>query len=438
MSSRLIVLVGPSRSRNAAFTYLGNCTVRVLSALALIVTTPRVLGALGEKNFGIWAAVMSITTNIGFLDFGLGNSLVSRLVPLISNSETDSAKRTIGSASWVLTVIGATSVPFVILGLGNWTKGALDQAQSGAYGGLVIAGTCLGMGLALSAIPRVQLALQEGYITTIFQAFGVVIGTCFILLASSTRLAIAGFIAASLSGPCLGSIANWWYCLYRQCPTLRPALGSFDRKEARLLLSSGVLYAILALCQQAAFYWDPAFVLRLLGSQAAAQTAIISRFYQFSFVLTLATAPLWAAVSDAVAHRDYAWVSRVVRRLVLTSGLFTGLLSCFLIAVGPLIAERWLSGRVHLSRAAIAAAGLTATVQAIAGALSIVLYLPIALKRNVVYSVLATTAAVAAKTMFGKALGLPGILLSSGATFGAIYLPFAVFTVRCVVRREMR
>ncbi|MEO8251745.1 MAG: hypothetical protein ABI578_04635, partial [Chloroflexota bacterium] len=167
---------GAERYRRAALTAIASGGARVVSLATLLLTVPITLGYLGSEQYGVVVTITALTAMLVFADFGLGNGLMNLVATAKGRDDHPAIVRSISSAFFMLTAVAiALSVPaYLLYRFVPWTSfmnvGPERAGEVSAAIAIFLASVLIN--LPLGIVHRVQLALQEGFVNSLWNAIG--------------------------------------------------------------------------------------------------------------------------------------------------------------------------------------------------------------------------------------------------------------------------
>ena len=290
-----------------------NVMGRIVTLAAPFLIMPAMLAYLGPGGFGVWVTGISVVGLAGFMDFGLGTSLLTRLSVHFGRTEIAAARRDIGAAYRMLGQITLAGLALLILcsvAIMLWPRAGIAFSQGD---GALILLTLLFflIGLPLSVVQRILFAHQQIAIYNLL-----LIATALVSIATTLfaiHLALPGWAVVSIysaAAPVLMMATTLWY--FARFPQYRPQRKDFAfDHEAGGMLRLGLSHLRLGILTSVGMNIDIPIILYTLGPNAVADFALPVRIGSL-LTMAIATAfmPLWSYNGAAIARHDYAWVRR--------------------------------------------------------------------------------------------------------------------------------
>ncbi len=297
---------------------------KVFSVLCTLAQVPIALRYLGNDAYGLWIALISLTTLFNFVDFGLGVGMQRVMAEAFGRDDDATVRRAFFSGAAALTLLALATVviglPLALLF--DWGKTLritepILLPQTGAA--LVLSLCAWALALPLNAVSRLAAAVQRGWLHAGWLAAGSALALAATAWAAHAGWGFLAFLAAATLVPVAQGVGLWihlWIALH--WPWRGVAL--LPRSELRALLGTSALFTPaqlgLALTQAA-----PPLALTLAAGPAATTAfnllqRLCSPLAQAQLILFT---PLWPALAEAHARGDAAWIRRTGRRALLAT-----------------------------------------------------------------------------------------------------------------------
>lgn len=326
------------RERRVFLSVISALGAKGTSALSLLIITPLALDVLGGERFGIWLTLTSLGVALSFLDFGLGNGLLS----VVSHAHGEDDEKTVASAftnaflilaSVALIVIVAyyLVLPYVDL------KGLYGLAESSnlteVRDGMTVVIVLLAISLPLQMTQKVQQGYQEGLQSNIWQVGSNILTLLTMIIVANIHPSVVTLLIAALGVPIIVHIMNLMHQITRVRPWLRVQPKRIEWNAAVSLLKLGGIWTASQLATLIGMGLDSFIVSKNFGASAVGEYAVMARLQTLLLMSQILALPLWPAFSEALARGDRQWAQRTFHRTVVVFGVI-GILSAGVIFFG--------------------------------------------------------------------------------------------------------
>jgi len=425
------------RGKHIKLTVFTGLVARASSMLMAIVSVPLTLNYLGAERFGLWMTVTSVISMLTFADLGIGNGLLTVIAEASGRDDQIAIRRFVSSGFAILTLI-ATCILLLFFVI---VYPALDWARlfnvvspsAIAEAGPAIAAliACIVASISTLLVPRVQLALQHGFISNLFVTLGLFASLAAVWLVSVERGSVALLILAMSGTPVIASIING-LIFFNRNRQYRPSLSLVSKPAMRRILSTGVMFVVLQLSLALSFASDKLIIAHLLGATAVASYSVYERVFGVGTNLMLSMlVPIWPAYAEAWARKDRGWVKRALTRSLAISLAGSVVFAVSIIFFGSLIVSLWTRKDVSVEPIVLYCLGAWCVIQCTVNALSMLLNGLHLIRVQVTVSVLTASMAIPLKFVLIAHLGpAGGVLASSIAAVCFTLVPYVIVVWR--------
>lgn len=312
------------RYRKAALTSLMNVASQAIQVATGLISVPLALNYVGVERFGIWMTLSTALAFITFSDFGVGIGTQDRMSKLAAVGAYDQARDTFTSSmlfAIMLAVLLMALSWFVVphVGLAAFFSLKSEAAIRDIVPTALMVVFVFALGLVAGIIQRAFAALQDGFYIALIQAVSRVLSLAllFAVVSSGMGLPVLVFVVGGVSSAAIVAVGT--PVLLRRNAWLRPGrlslAGMFDRQCLYEVLKIG----LLGLGASVAIYLVNNSALVLMsakhGAASSADYAVLLKLVGIPLmVLTYALLPLWPAIAEAKAKRDFAWIGHAYDR----------------------------------------------------------------------------------------------------------------------------
>jgi O-antigen/teichoic acid export membrane protein len=421
------------RGKHIKLTVFTGLVARASSMLMTIVSVPLTLNYLGAERFGLWMTVTSVVAMLTFADFGIGNGLVTVVAEASGRDDQAAIRRYVSSAFAILSFIAAGLVLVFLLvayPMVDWTRvfnvhspGA--QAEAGpAIAALIV---CVGGSISTLIVPRVQLALQHGFINNLFVTIGLFASLAAIWLVSVKHGSVALLIFAMSGTPVVVGAING-IIFFQRNKQYRPSWPLVSGAAVKRILNTGVLFVVLQLGLAISFASDKLIIARLLGAEAVASYSVYERVFGVGVNLMLVMLlPIWPAYAEAWARKDKAWVRQALSRSLAIAFGASASFAVLITIYGSSIVSLWTRKNVPVEPIVLYCLGIWCVLQSVVSALSMLLNGLNMIRVQVMASIATACVAIPLKFILVGHIGPAGAVLASSVAAACFTLiPFAV------------
>jgi O-antigen/teichoic acid export membrane protein len=425
------------RGKHIKLTVLTGLVARASSMVMTIVSVPLTLNYLGAERFGLWMTVTSVVSMLTFADFGIGNGLLTVVAEASGRDDQIAIRRFVSSGFAILTFISAGILLLffaVVYPAVNWAHvfnvvSPAAKAEAGpAIAALML---CVAASISTLIVPRVQLALQHGFISNLFVTIGLFASLAAIWLVSVERGSVALLILAMSGTPIVAGIVNG-LIFFNRNKQYRPSWSLVSKPAMKRILNTGLMFVVLQLSLALSFASDKLIIASLLGATAVASYSVYERVFGVGANLMLSMlVPIWPAYAEAWARKDRGWVRRALTRSLAISFAGSVVFAVGIIFFGSLIVSLWTRKDVPVEPIVLYCLGAWCVIQCIVNALSMLLNGLHMIKIQVAASVLTACVAIPLKfLLIGRIGPAGGVLASSIAAVCFTLVPYVIVVWR--------
>jgi O-antigen/teichoic acid export membrane protein len=337
----------------AAYTVVANVISKGLSLLVLCVSVPLTIAYLGAERFGVWMTLASLISFLGFLDFGIGSSLLNEVAQYSVTESRDRLNRLITHALLVLSLIGATIMAILlgaiqVLPLERIFNVSAQTAPTELHAAAQTLAILIGLSVPIVGLQRVYWGRQRAFVYHALVACGNLLSLVLLFVLAARRASISALLLGTYGIQLLATLPLMGLLLREKL------FGQFRRAEfaedAKNLLKNGVVFFVLSV--GGAIAWDSDFIIisHVVGAGAVAVYAVAVRLFQLvDLPLQMANAPLWSAYADAYAQNDTNFLHKTLVRAFWLTVVAAAVGVIFLVVFYDPIINFWLRKAVTLS-----------------------------------------------------------------------------------------
>lgn len=423
-----------------AFTSLGAKGITLLTA---VVVVPLTFRYLGPERYGLWMTITSFVLFLGFADLGIGNGLTARVAESHGRENQAEAAKCVSCAFYFLLPLSAVLM-LAFAGVFHhisWqsvygVKSPLALREAGWATAVLL--VCSALNMPLGTALRVELGYQEGFLADIWNASGSLLALVGILFVVRHGGGLTQLVLAVAGFPLVVNAVNWIAQFWLIRPGLRPKISLFDIATARQLFAIGGLFFVQQCFGLIYYLSDNIVIARTMGASEVARYAVLQRIFSIGLITQYLVAPLWPAISEAVARHDLQWAASTARRAIVGILLLGSTCSILLLIASRYLMKRWSGmdpGPIDSLRIGFAVwvvlVGYIATMNALLNQRGV-------MRLHVVIFGVASLTSLALKVFFANHGSVAGVIWATNIGFGVIYvIPAAILSLRTLSIRNL-
>lgn len=307
--------------------------VRGIGVIISFFLVPVYMKYFDEKIIlGFWFTLMSVLAWILSFDLGLGNGLRNRLVPYLVEENVGEIKKIISSAYVSISILVIFIVTIVIMMLPFIDLNAIFNVETKYIStemmnmSFIIAFVGMMLNFVLKLSSSILYSLQEiaavGISNLVSNLIIIISLVLYVPRTDSSKLlylSVVYFIAMNLPQLALSvkvfskKVIGGW-----------PKLKYFDHKSASSLMKLSIVFFALQLAYLVMNSTNEFLISKLASPDKVVEYQIYNKIFMlFGSLLLLLAAPLWSAVSHAVAEKDYIWINSKYKQIIIISVSFS-------------------------------------------------------------------------------------------------------------------
>lgn len=320
--------------------------VKIVSVAINLISVPLTLNYLGAERYGLWMAISSLMALMAFADLGLGNGLLNAVSEAKGKQDKASAQIAVSSTFFMLLFVALVlAIAFLIIyPYVSWpsvfnVQTEVAKKEAGRTMMALIIPLLINMPLGI--VQRIQEGNQEGFRYQLFLIAGSVFSFIGTLLCIYFKEPLPWLVLTVSFGPILATLLNGFVLFTKYYNYLTPSLRFFRWKESRLLIQSGLVFFLLTVFTLVSNSSDNIIIAQTLGATHVAGYEIVKKMFLFSMMTQFVIQPLWPAFNEAMAKGDYYWVKKTLKKAMMLSIGFGGIITLPLLLFGRPIIHLW-------------------------------------------------------------------------------------------------
>ncbi|MGA7315649.1 MAG: oligosaccharide flippase family protein [Silvibacterium sp.] len=433
------------RHRRALLTGISALLAKVIAVSTSLVTIPMTLRYLGTERFGLWMTISSVVAILGFADFGIGNGVLNVVADAHGKEDIEEIRRSVSSAFAMLSLVGVAILAIfaTVYRLVDWghffnVSSQLARREAGPATAVFI--LCFALNVPADVVQRLQLGIQEGFISKLWQLAGSIAGLVGVILVIHFRLGLPWLLGALAGAPLLVTVANNIVFFGWMRPDLRPGFRLVSGTVMHRITRLGLLFFVLQVVVAVAYSSDNFVIAKLLGPDAVTRYSVTAKMFSLiSLGLSMFLGPLWPAYGEAASRGDLTWIKRTLIRSTAAASILAAVAALVLVIFGPTVLKFWVHQPISPSLLLLLGLGLWSVMDAAGQSVAAFLNgVSVILSQAIIASVFAV-GCLTLKIYFVHKLGIAGVpwaTLLSYAGISAVPLSIVVPRVLASLRKD--
>lgn len=403
---------------------------------------PLTLGYLNNEVYGIWMTLTSILYWFSFFDIGLGNGMRNYLTEAISRKDFAKAR---GYLSTTLLLVSAIAVVIGIAAIGislaidpNALFNTRAIGASALHETLVVAIAFTMMMFVVKNIGLVFVALQKYAINDFLLTLGSVLSLFIVyLLTRFTEANLLYVVLAFTATPAavMGLAAVPVFIHYKE---LRPSVRDLNFSFAHQIVGKGLGFFFIQITSCLVVYGaSNLFITQMCGPTSVTVYNIAYKFFNLLAVgYTIIVSPMWNAYTDAYVKGDLAWIDRTFRK-AMRLWMLTVAGGALMLALCGWFYRLWVGTSVEVPLAVSASVWAYICMFNFNNCVTALLNGLNKIRVQIITSFVGTALYIAAVVLFGRTMGMTGIVTSMAVCYGAM-AAIHLYQCRLIIRGKAR
>lgn len=347
LRSRLRLRLGTQRNTRLAKGVLSVGISKGIATLVSIVSLPMAVRYLGADQYGLWVTVITTVLWVNILDLGIANTLTNSISRAYANEDKHLAADHFTNAlaaTLSVTFLGAVAALIAWHNL-NWVH--LFNVGPSIAPADVNRTVAIALILVLSSLPatlgsRILNGYQETHLLNAIATAGSIASLIGLAVGIYFKLSMPALFILGPGIPSIVSILTLFWILFWHKPWLFPRFSYVNRATMKDLLSHGLSFFMLQIAGIIVFQSDNIVISHYLGTAAVTPYSVTWRLFNYTTILQIFLFPsLWPAYAEANERKDYKWIRKTFRNVMLASVGSNLLASVLLVAIGKWVVYMW-------------------------------------------------------------------------------------------------
>ncbi|MCT2409548.1 polysaccharide biosynthesis protein [Chryseobacterium antibioticum] len=343
---------GDNRSIKAKKNIFFLFITRLLSLPISFLILPLTIKYVDAESYGVWLTLSSIVGWMSFFDIGLNNGLRNKLAESLATGNITLARQYV---STTYAILGLISVGlFAVFFFGNlfinWSD--LLKVSAGLSSELskvaIISVGYFCARFVLSTIHIILLAYQSpakaSLQTLVEQAVSLIV---IFLLTKYTTGSLTNLAYGLCIAPVLILLFFNLSSFYTKLKEIRPSLSSVNFSLTKDLMGVGFKFFIIQIAGIVQYQTANFIIIRSFGADDVTVYNIVFKYFSIlTMLMAIFMTPLWSAVTDAYAKKDYQWIKDAEKKYrKIAVGL--AIVGIVMLGVSNFVYDLWL-GKTHI------------------------------------------------------------------------------------------
>ena len=324
--------------------------LRIAGIMVSLLLVPLTLGYLNKYEYGIWITLNSILTWINYFDIGLGNGLRYKLGEALANKDFKMGKIYVSTTFFLLTVI--VSILFIAILVANcfmdWNAILNTKEPITNLNEIVnVVLLCVCSTFVMRTVAVIYISHQKTWISSLLTFLGSFLSLLWIVyLRWATEPSLFNVALAFSSSPIIVYILAYPVTFYAKYKEIRPSVKQIRLSHAKNLGSLGVQFFILQLACLLIFTTSNVIISNLFSPEEVTPYSILNKYFNVVAVAYMIIInPLWAAITDAYAKKEYGWIKHNINKMVRLWAICP-IVILLMVLISPLVFKVWVGEEV--------------------------------------------------------------------------------------------
>lgn len=413
-----------ARLRLAFFGSAANVLSTLLSFAVFFISVPLTIDYLGEERFGIWMTVASIAGMLSFLDFGVGNGMVSQIAKYRVDKGGKNLQNTVTRGLIMLCGIGAIvgvllyslNLIFPLVDLVKLESEVAKQ-DTRLLSALFI--VLFALNIPLNGIFKIMLGMQLSWVVNLIKAAASLFSIFAVILLARNEAEPGYLLFATYGVLVLSPLVMIPYLVKNKLiGNIAECRWSVARSQYLELMHFGGLFLALQIGMMCGWGADALIISSLTGVAAVAQYAVAQRLFQLVAIpLKIMNSPLWGAYADAHAHGDAAFIRKTLSVSILATLGIGLLISGVVLYASEWILDIWIEDKIEVSYSLLVGFAAWKVVESVGHAISMALNGMHVVKEQVIAVSMLCILVLPLKFYFTPVYGAPAVVWSTVFAF---------------------
>lgn len=335
--------------RNALLSLL----IKGASITISFLLVPLTLGFVSKELYGIWLTLSSVLFWLTFFDVGFTQGLKNKLTEAIALDNWERARSLVSTTYFVMV---ALFVPVcllleIIIPYVDWAAVVnVDSAYNNELKLILhILVACFSVQMIVNVLTSVVASFQQVSLSASFPMIGNFIALVLIWILShvcSSSLLLLSLVM-SVSPVLVFIVAS--FVLYKgRYRKVAPSIKAVRLEYVKDLWGLGAKFFLIQIQVLILYQCTNLLISNISGPDQVTTYNIAYRYLSISMMLySILLSPLWPAFTDAYVKKDFAWMSRVYKKMCRIY-LLSVVLLVLMVVLSPIVYQIWIGDKVDI------------------------------------------------------------------------------------------
>lgn len=345
--------------KNIIYSFL----LKFLSIGLSFILLPLTVHYLTEIEYGIWVTLFTVMNWVNFLDMGLGLGLRNKLAEAISRNDLSEIKTYLSTGIFAMIGMGSILLAIFFIGIHLVSMQSIfntkEISEQDLYISTLFTGVFVILAFVLSIINQIYYAYQKAAITGAIQILHnfIMLSIVYYLTLQPTHKIF--YFVLSFGIAILFSRIIFIIDFFKKNRSIIPQFKYLKLEKLKNISSLGIKFFVIQIVCIAMFSSSNILITQCLGPEYVRSYDIVFKIFSFiTMAHGLICAPLWNAYTDAYIKKDYIWIKKCIKKmLVLMIPIIVGII--FIMFNMDLIIKLWLKEKIYVPNNLLISMGIT-------------------------------------------------------------------------------
>ncbi|MDE5678592.1 hypothetical protein [Phocaeicola sp.] len=314
------ILSDQSRSGKIRKNALQGGLIKGASIILSLILVPLILKYVDESVYGLWLSISSLSMWLSFFDIGLNNGLKNKLGIALANNDKIMAKKLVSTTYAILSLI-FIPLAFVLVTVIKQIDlcdvinvHIVSNVELVLVVSFVIVNFCLRF--ILSTINVVAFAHQSPAISSFENLLEQLLTLISIIILSFTTKGNLIMLALVYSLVPIVTLLIFSILLYKtKYNSISPSFKNIDLSLSNGLIGLGFQFFIIQIAGLVMYQSSNFIIIKYFGPEDVTKYNIAFKYFNVLTIgMNIFSLPLWSAITDAYALKDYRWIQNSIKK----------------------------------------------------------------------------------------------------------------------------